>query len=156
MLSLPKMKKAYPKAGRHLRLSGMGMNLEQTLFLFLFQRVRQTLCAVARVKETLEQEAFEGLEKLVDYLQVPHIHYLRGYEEGTPGALMMSRIVAKQLAGLGWTKEKIRNYVWERSAIPKASVERTGLKQWIEADTHPDTKASVNLDPWPICRNRKT
>ena len=103
-------------------------------------------------KETLEQEAIEGLEKVVDYLQVPHVHYLRGYEKGTPGALMMSRIVAKQLAGLGWTKEKIRNYVWERSAIPKASVDRTGLKQWIEADTHPDTKASIQLDPWPISR----
>ncbi len=103
-------------------------------------------------KETLEQEANEGLEKLVDYLQVPHIHYLRGYEEGTPGAIMMSRIVAKQLAGLGWTKEKIRNHLWKNSAISKESVERTGLKQWIEADTNPDTRDSVKLDPWPVTR----
>jgi hypothetical protein len=103
-------------------------------------------------KETLEQEARESIEKLVDYLKVPNIHYIRGYEHGTPGGLLLSPISANQLAKLGWSKEKIRNHLWEHSAIPRADVIRTGLRQWIEADTHPDTIKTASLDPWPICR----
>ncbi|MEQ8193696.1 MAG: hypothetical protein RIB59_04325, partial [Rhodospirillales bacterium] len=103
-------------------------------------------------KETLEQEARESIEKLVDFLKVPNIHYIRGYEQGTPGGLLLSPISANQLAKLGWSKEKIKNHLWEHSAIPQADVIRTGLRQWIEADTHPDTVKTASLDPWPICR----
>ena len=103
-------------------------------------------------KETLEQEAEESLYKVVRYLKTANIHYLRGYEEGTPGALMIPRVCAEQLAVLGWTKKKIKNFLWKHSALPKSEVERTGLKQWIELDVHPETIKTANLDPWPITR----
>ncbi|PON16083.1 hypothetical protein C2W62_20370 [Candidatus Entotheonella serta] len=64
----------------------------------------------------------------------------------------MSRVVAKQLAGLGWNKASIKQFLWEQSRIPQTQVRETGLRQWIEAAPHPETVASADLEPWPITR----
>ena len=47
------------------------------------------------MKETLEQDVLEGLHRMAGYLAVPNIHYLYGYDTGTPGAMLLTKVVAK-------------------------------------------------------------
>lgn len=103
-------------------------------------------------KETLEEEGVQSLHRIAGYLGSPSAHYTHGWANGAPGALLMSRVVAKQLASMGWNKDSIKQFLWEQSRIPQTDVLETGLRQWIEAAPHPDTVASVNRDPWPITR----
>ncbi len=102
-------------------------------------------------KETAEDEANESRYRVAGYLRSPTVHYLDGHARGTPGALLMPRVVAKQLADLGWTKEKIKTFLWENSKIPHEEIVRTGMRQWIETSVDPETVASANDDPWSIC-----
>ena len=104
-------------------------------------------------KESPEDEAVQSLHRVAAYLASPSGHYVNGYWNGTPGALLMPRIVAKQLSDLGWTKAKIKSFLWEHSRIPHADVKRTGLWQWIDDASNPNTKATANDDPWAICRD---
>ena len=104
-------------------------------------------------KETPENEAIEGLYRVAGYLRSPTVHYLDGHAKGTPGALLIPRVVAKQLADLGWTKEKIKMFLWENSKISHEEIVRTGMRQWIETSVEQDTVATANDDQWPICHD---
>jgi len=103
-------------------------------------------------KEEPDEEGLQSLHRVARYLQSPSPHYTHGWAHGSPGALLMSQVVANQLARLGWTKEKIKRFLWETSAISNADVRETGMKQWIGAAPDPETIASVNMDPWPVTR----
>lgn len=82
-------------------------------------------------KETLDEEGTQSLHRVASYLGSPSPHYTHGWVNGSPGALLMSRVVAKQLAGLGWNKASIKQFLWEQSRIPQTQVRETGLRQWI-------------------------
>lgn len=103
-------------------------------------------------KEAPDEEALQGLRRVAGYLQTPNIHYAHGWAHGTPGALLMSRIVANQIAGLGWSKERIKQFLWDNSQLPSARVEEDGIRQWIEAAPDAETLAAMDRDPWPISR----
>ncbi|MCW5603097.1 MAG: hypothetical protein KIT18_00905, partial [Burkholderiales bacterium] len=75
---------------------------------------------------------------------------LQGYERGTPGILMIPRVVAQTMAGLGWTKQSMREFLWEHTKIPLEQMRRNGSISWMEIDANPVTRASMTLDPWPI------
>ncbi|MBT5809133.1 MAG: hypothetical protein HOI19_02105 [Rhodospirillaceae bacterium] len=104
-------------------------------------------------KETAEDEAEQGLRRVASYLASANPHYTWGHAEGSPGVLLMPRVVARQLNALGWDKARIKKFLWEHSKISGKDVVESGLKQWIEAAAHPDTVASSGEDPWAICRN---
>ena len=104
-------------------------------------------------KEAPEEEGEQSLHRVAGYLGSPNPHYTHSWSRGTPGLLVMSRVVAGQLAGLGWDQERIRDFLWSRSRIPADTVRRTGLRQWIEQAPDADTVASANADPWPITRS---
>jgi hypothetical protein len=55
------------------------------------------------------------------------------------------------MAELGWTQRSIREFLWENSKIPMEQMRRAGAPAWIEIDANPVTRASIQLDPWPIC-----
>jgi len=55
------------------------------------------------------------------------------------------------MAGLGWNKQSVREFLWEHSKIPAEQLRRIGGRAWIEIDANPVTRASIDLDPWPIC-----
>jgi len=101
---------------------------------------------------TLEDECRQSLCRIAGYMRQSNFHYLRGYEMGTPGAVMMPSIVAKQLAEMGWTQESIKQFLWEESAVPQEEVQRTGLKPWIEEFAEESVRDSANDDPWHIAR----
>ena len=103
-------------------------------------------------KEEPQEEGVQSLRRVAQYLRSPSPHYTHGWANGAPGALLMSRVVANQLAGLGWTKEKIKRFLWEKSSTPAAEVRENGMKQWIEAAAEAETIASSTMDPWPITK----
>lgn len=103
-------------------------------------------------KEEPNEEALQSLYRVSAYLGNPNPHYAGGWAHGTPGGLLMSRVVAKQLAGLGWTQDKIKTFLWENSKIPGDVVKSHGLRQWIEQADDPESIASKDMDPWPITR----
>jgi hypothetical protein len=103
-------------------------------------------------KEEPDEEGLQSLHRVARYLRSPSPHYTHGWAHGAPGSLLMSSVVANQLAGLGWTKEKIKRFLWETSRTPNAELRETGMKQWIEAAPDPETVASAEMDSWPITR----
>jgi len=54
------------------------------------------------------------------------------------------------MAGLGWTKRSMREFLWEHSRIPAEHLGRAGGYAWIEIDANAVTCGSAALDPWPI------
>lgn len=102
-------------------------------------------------KETLEVEAEDSLRRIATYMQTANPHYIRGWTDGSAGAVIISPVVAKQLAQLGWTKKKVREFLWEHTKVDKETVIDSGLEQWIRASTDPVAQAA-DIDPWPISR----
>lgn len=103
-------------------------------------------------KETLDVEAEDSLRRIATYMQTANPHYIRGWSGGTAGALIISPVVAEQLSSLGWSKIKIKEFLWEHTKIKKDIVISSGLEQWIRASTDPVARAA-SIDPWPICRS---
>jgi hypothetical protein len=101
-------------------------------------------------KETPEEDALQGMYRMADFMRVPNMPGLAGYERGTPGILMIPGVVAQTMAGLGWTKASIREFLWEHSRIPTEQLRRAGCPAWIEIDTSKVVRESLALDPWPI------
>jgi hypothetical protein len=101
-------------------------------------------------RETLEEDALQGMHRMADFMRVPNLAALAGYEHGTPGILMIPGVVAQTMAGLGWTKASMRAFFWEHSRIPAAALRRAGGPAWIEIDASKVARESLALDPWPI------
>jgi hypothetical protein len=102
------------------------------------------------MKETPEQDASEGMYRMADFLRVPNMPGLAGYEHGAAGILMIPGVVAQAMASLGWTKPSIREFLWEHSKIPMNDLRRAGATAWIEIDASAVVRDSLRLDPWPI------
>lgn len=100
-------------------------------------------------KETPENDALQGMHRMADYLRSPNLGCLIGYREGTPGILMLSPVVAKAMAAVGWTKQSIREFLWEHAKIPAEERQRGGIDAWIEADRDPVVRESLKLARWP-------
>jgi hypothetical protein len=101
-------------------------------------------------KETPEEDALQGMHRMADFMRVPNMAGLAGYERGTPGILLIPGVVAQTMVGLGWTKALIREFLWEHSRIPAEALRRAGCPAWIEIDTSKVVRESLGLDPWPI------
>jgi hypothetical protein len=102
-------------------------------------------------KETPEEDALQGMHRMADFLRTPNVANLVGYEKGTPGILMVPKVVAQTMTRLGWTKPSMREFLWENSRIPQEQLKRSGASSWIEVDASAKALESLKLDPWPIC-----
>jgi hypothetical protein len=101
-------------------------------------------------KETSEEDALQGMHRMAAFMRVPNMAGLAGYERGTPGVLMIPGVVAQTMAGLGWTKASMREFLWEHSRIPGEELRRAGCPAWIEIDASKVARDSLAQDPWPI------
>ncbi len=101
-------------------------------------------------KETPEEDALQGMYRMADFMRVPNMPGLAGYEHGTPGILMIPGVVAQTMADLGWTKASMREFLWEHSRIPAEQIRRAGCAAWIGIDSSKVARESLALDPWPI------
>jgi hypothetical protein len=101
-------------------------------------------------KETPEEDVLQGLWRMADYMRTPNIGGLMGYEKGTPGMMIVPRVVAQMMAEQGWSKQKLREFLFENSKIPVEHLKRGGALSWFEIDSNPITRDSVKQDPWPV------
>lgn len=101
-------------------------------------------------KETKQEDAVQGLYRMAGFLAAPHLHYAEGYDGGTPGALLLTRVVAQSLDTLGYNQQKIREFLWEHSAIPQSQLRRVGGRAWLEIASSKAARESIDRDPWPI------
>ncbi|NBR29009.1 MAG: hypothetical protein EBT83_11465, partial [Betaproteobacteria bacterium] len=101
-------------------------------------------------KETKEEDVMQGLQRIAQYLRVPDVHYIYGYADGTPGIVVLSNVVAGDLASLGWTKDSIRDYLYEHSKVPMEEMRKAGGIAWMEIASTDVARESMKLDPWPI------
>jgi hypothetical protein len=101
------------------------------------------------IKSAPEEDALHGMHRMADYLRAPNLGCLVGYNDGTPGILMISPVVANAMAALGWTKKSMRDFLWEHAKIPHEQLRRGGADIWIESDRDPGVRESLKLDPWP-------
>jgi hypothetical protein len=101
-------------------------------------------------KETPEEDVLQGLWRMADYMRTPNLGALMGYEKGTPGIMIVPRVVAHMMAAQGWTKSKLRQFLWDNSKIPLEHLKRGGALSWFEIDSNPITRESVKQDPWPV------
>ena len=101
-------------------------------------------------KETKEEDVMQGLHRIAGYMRVPDMHYLHGYTEGTPGVVVISRVVAADLASLGFSKDSIREFLFEHSKVPMVEMRKAGGIAWMEIASTELARDSMKLDPWPI------
>jgi hypothetical protein len=85
-------------------------------------------------------------------MEAPNPNALEGYQDGTPGILLFSSTTANQLAKLGWTKEKIKDFLWENSKVPMEKLKKAGMQYFIQ-DRKLDPKDIV--DPFPITKKAR-
>ena len=98
------------------------------------------------IKETAENDILQGMHRIADVLRGAQLGCLPGYCEGTPGVLMIPQVIAQVMASLGWTRQSIREFLWEHSRVPMAQLRRSGALEWIQIQA----PESAGLDPWPI------
>lgn len=101
--------------------------------------------------DSLENEIANGLHRVAAYLRTPNRDYVVGWANGTPGAVLISPTVARQLAALGWSKKMLQETLWDYARVSGDVVEKAGLVEWIRAAPDESTRAGP-IDPWPICR----
>lgn len=98
---------------------------------------------------SLEDDIQQGLLRMAEYVATPNLGALMGWSNGTPGAMMLSPVAAKAMAGLGWTKDTVRRFLWENSRLPQNARQDNGINDWIEVDPVPAVRESAELDQWP-------
>ncbi|MBI2859499.1 MAG: hypothetical protein HYX90_10510 [Chloroflexi bacterium] len=79
---------------------------------------------------TTEPDARHALNIWARFIGTPNGNYFikpDRWENGSPGILLMARGSAQGLAKHGWTKEKIRDFLWTESTLPPSVVESCGL-----------------------------
>ena len=115
-----------------------------------FRERRHEREAQSARKETAEEDVLQGLWRMADYMRTPNLGGLMGYEKGTPGIMIVPRVVAQMMAEQGWNKTKLREFLWQNSKIPLEQLRRGGALSWFEIDSNPITRDSVKQDPWPV------
>ena len=101
---------------------------------------------------TTPEVASTTLSRLAGFISVPSDRYWSyGRQPDYPiGIALIGRGTAKGLADLGWTKEKVKSFLWENTKIPWSMVQKMGtpsdVEQWIK-----DSKGTlVRGEPWPV------
>ncbi len=94
-----------------------------------------------KAETSTEQTAMRVLYVWAAYIGLPNSIYWTfptRWEKGSPGILLMACETARGLAELGWSKDKIRDFLWEESKIPPSLVKKCGLE---------DRAIDMGMDP---------
>lgn len=75
------------------------------------------------------EDALETLENWATFLRLPIYSYWSNTfnPNGAPAILLIPRGAAQGLANLGWSKGKIRDFLWEKSKVPESKL----VRRWV-------------------------
>lgn len=99
-----------------------------------------------------QDQTVAALDRYSGFMGAPNgNYYSHGAFNSAPGILVMSGGTAAGLARFGWSKDKIRQYLWDHSKIPQFKLR--GL-DWLRAELsqHQLQDSDLVQDPMPITR----
>jgi hypothetical protein len=84
--------------------------------------------------------AQQTLAKFGAFMAVPSINYfLGGYADGSPGIMVMGRLTAAGIqSSLGWSKNDVKNYVWQYAKVPWSVLVNTGMTMFAKTAGTPE------------------
>ncbi|MBI2859294.1 MAG: hypothetical protein HYX90_09480 [Chloroflexi bacterium] len=92
------------------------------------------------------------LHTLAGVMGVPTWNYWHVAERfrGAPGVLIMARGTVQGLARLGWTRQKVQEFLWEHSKVPWSMIEKACPPHKLQSriDAHEGYLSAKQ--PWPI------
>ncbi|MBI2906910.1 MAG: hypothetical protein HYX92_04575 [Chloroflexi bacterium] len=99
--------------------------------------------------ETAEGQLINILRVSAHNMSTLNANYFHGpnYFGGSPGVLLIPRGVAKDLAAMGWSKQKVKNFLWENSKVPDTADLRGVLSAATKSMALPAEAAQI---PMPI------
>lgn len=80
-----------------------------------------------------EKEALLSLDNFAGYMRVPYAAYFGPIynPHGAPGILLVGRGAAQGFSKLGWSKEKVKVYLWEHTKFSESDWLTEKLDLWI-------------------------
>jgi hypothetical protein len=99
-----------------------------------------------------QDEALVALSCFADYMHIPNSNYwFRSFTStGAPGVFLLPRGTVKALSELGWTKEKVKAFLWENSKFTPNLWLKKGLDEKVMGGGI--AKDDVRW-PMPICKS---
>ena len=93
-----------------------------------------------------EQSVSGCLNRIAAFIGVPNANYwLDNFSpEGAAGILLMACGTAQGLSKLGWSKDKVKTFLWENSKVPFSK---------IGSNVYPLARDNIKQDPMPISVN---
>lgn len=102
--------------------------------------------------DTAEEQLRDILLLTAENMNVINSNYFHGpnYFGGAPGLLLIPKGVVKDLSRFGWSKDKVKAFLWEKSSIPQSHVLEAVLKSSVEHQALPPDAIRY---PMPITAN---
>jgi hypothetical protein len=106
---------------------------------------------IGKLQAPMERSILNTLEGYAGYMRIPSQNSLfsMSFSDGVGGLLLIPRGVVQEMSRLGWTKEKVRNFLWERSKIPDSPQLRWEIENRVKTGETPSEWVQY---PFPICR----
>jgi len=95
-----------------------------------------------------DESALGTLHRATGVIGIPSQNYwLEPYNpDGAAGILIMASGTVQGLSRLGWSKEKVKSFLWENSKVPLSK---------IGPNIHPRAQMKVNQDPMPVSMSHR-
>ncbi len=96
-----------------------------------------------------DASALASLNRAAGMMGVPNGHYWTGpyNPEGAAGILLLARGTAQGLARLGWTKQKVKEYLWENSKVPTSKLLPRIDAWWVPAPEKMQEPMPIAMSP---------
>jgi hypothetical protein len=106
---------------------------------------------IAKLQAPMEQSILNTLEGYAGYMRIPSQNSLfsMSFPDGIGGLLLIPRGVVQEMSKLGWSKEKVRDYLWEKSKIPDSPQLRWEIENRVKTGETPKEWVAY---PFPLCR----
>lgn len=104
---------------------------------------------VAITEEEAEYNLMDWAESMAYPIHFPYWHQFRD-PAGGPGYLVITAHTARELSKLGWSKDKVKAFLWEHTKIPDSKRLRTCVEQALRVG---DLPKEYIQDPMPIARS---
>jgi hypothetical protein len=75
-----------------------------------------------------EETVLQYLYTYAGFMKIPNSNYFQtmSWNDGSPGVVLIADTAAQGFSDVGWSKEKVKEFLWENSRIPWDDIANTG------------------------------